>query len=186
MLALLPDDRNTGSTSKAQPSHCAGEVSQRWRADPMFYGSLQSNWLVFTVAFVSSPQRSGGRESEHWACCGTHCHPLVLQGMAEENVAVLALQGPPCSPFSLPAGGYHLEVPPRHQLWLSPGEEEGRALPPAWWVRSGQQTPLAPWVSSSVLKESLWKALGVQQALKICRWEEWEMWSVGLSCRQVF
>lgn len=128
----------------------------------MFYASLESNWLVFTVAFVSSPQRSGGRESEDRAWCGTHCHPLVLLGMAEENVAISALKGPPCSPFSLcrdflalpflSAGSYHLDVAPGKQLWLSPGEEEGRALPPACQVGSGQQTPLAPWVSSPVLE----------------------------------
>lgn len=58
----------------------------------------------------------------------------------------------PAPPF-LSAGSYHLDVPPGNQLWLSPGEEEGRALPPAWQVGSGQQTPLAPWVSSPVLED---------------------------------
>lgn len=55
LLALSPDDRIAASTSKAQPNRCTGEVSEGQTADPVIYGSLQSNSLVFIVACVSFP-----------------------------------------------------------------------------------------------------------------------------------
>lgn len=58
---MLPNDHNAGSTSKAQPSHCTGEVGEGQTADPVFYDALRSNGLVFIVARVSFPGSALGR-----------------------------------------------------------------------------------------------------------------------------
>lgn len=140
-------------------------MTQRWRADPVFYASLQSNWLVFTVAFVSSPQRSGGRESEDRACCGTHCHPLVLLGVAEENVAISALQGPPCSPCSLSR-----QLPPGCATWkpalAQPWGRGGQSSAPSmaggqWAANSPGTVGFFPCAGVTVVKmKSPWNSTG--------------------------
>lgn len=175
MLALLPDDRNTGSTSKAQPSTVLASWPRGGELIPCFMVRYsQIGWFSQLLLFLLPRGAMGEKVRMKLAVVPTAT--LLSCWAWLRKTWNLSSAGTSLLPFSLPAGSYHLERPPRHQLWLSPGEEEGRALPPAWQVGSGQKTPLVPWVLSPVLKEPWWKALGIQQALQICRWEEWEMW----------
>ena len=100
------DDRNAGSTSKAQLSCCTGEVSEGQTADPVFYGSSQSNRLVFIAAFSSFfPRRAVGEKAKTVA--GTVPAAILsprshLSGTARAHAAIAAGQGPPAPPLSPP------------------------------------------------------------------------------------
>lgn len=169
---MSPDDRNAGSTSKAQLSCCTGEVSKGQTADSVFYGSLQSNCLVF-FAFVSLPclQRSGGRESEDGAQCGTSCRSCLIctsPAWLREMWPSWLRGAPHRSPLSPLAGdprGYHLGTSygsaPRRRRRMASGMAGRR------WAARSHPARWGRWIP--VPKKLGGKALGVQQPLKSCR-----------------
>lgn len=199
---MSPDDRNAGSTSKAQPSCCTGEVSEGQAADPVIYGSLQSNCLVFIVLLFLSPQRSGGRKSEDTARRGTRCCPLVLRAPLRhgwENVAMVAWRDPLAPPYLcgqlLPAGTALTPAMAQPQGGGGQRSRPGGVTAAPWrgcWGRWGAWgwAARSPWRggegASLCRRNRGGKAPGVQQPLKTCRQEEQEVQGAGPSCRHVF